>query len=148
MAEADARAEAARSDPVLLARQAVAFAAAKLSEREAVFSAHTLTREAGDYAFGKLGHGAITAAIAEAQTSGALVPHPIWTGAAPNLPVSPRHRALRPSAPCCASRLLAGAWPPACRADRRRARGRAGRAAIERAGFTWTEGQRRATIDC
>ena len=53
-----------------------AFAAAKLSEREAVFSANTLAREAGDHAFGKVGYVDIAAAIAEAQKSGALVPRP------------------------------------------------------------------------
>lgn len=62
------------SSPELLARQAVAFAAAKLSEREAVFAASTLVREAGDFAFGKAGHGAISAAIATAEKHGELVP--------------------------------------------------------------------------
>lgn len=61
------------SSPELLARQAVAFAAAKLSEREAVFAASTLAREAGDFAFGKAGHGAISAAIATAEERGELV---------------------------------------------------------------------------
>ena len=61
------------SSPELLARQAVAFAAAKLSEREAVFAASKLAREAGDFAFGKAGHGAISAAIAAAEERGELV---------------------------------------------------------------------------
>ncbi|WBY17084.1 conjugative relaxase [Erythrobacteraceae bacterium WH01K] len=63
----------ASASPELLARQAVTWAAAKLSEREAVFSASTLAREAGDFAFGKAGHGAIGAAIAEAAERGELV---------------------------------------------------------------------------
>ena len=62
------------ASPELLARQAVAWAAAKLSEREAVFSSSTLAREAGDFAFGKAGHGAISDAIAEAREHGELVP--------------------------------------------------------------------------
>lgn len=63
----------ASASPELLARQAVTWAAAKLSEREAVFSASTLAREAGDFAFEKAGHGAIGAAIAEAGERGELV---------------------------------------------------------------------------
>lgn len=73
---AGARARASDLDaasPELLARQAVAFAAAKLSEREAVFAASTLAREAGDFAFGKAGHGAISAAITKAEERGELV---------------------------------------------------------------------------
>lgn len=61
------------SGPELLARQAVAFAAAKLSEREAVFAASRLAREAGDFAFGKVGHGAISTAIIAAEERGELV---------------------------------------------------------------------------
>lgn len=61
------------ANPEMLARQAVAFAAAKLSEREAVFSASTLAREAGDFAFGKVGHAEISAAIAIAGDRGELV---------------------------------------------------------------------------
>jgi hypothetical protein len=57
----------------MLAQRAVAFAAAKLSEREAVFSASTLAREAGDFAFGKIGHGQISTAIADFGFRGELV---------------------------------------------------------------------------
>lgn len=64
----------ATATPDVLARQAVAFASAKLAEREAVFAAGTLAREAGDFAFGKVGHSAIGSAIAEAQERGELVP--------------------------------------------------------------------------
>lgn len=74
VAEARGRArELDASSPELLARQAVAFVAAKLSEREAVFAASRLGREAGDFAFGKVGHGAISAAIAAAEERGELV---------------------------------------------------------------------------
>lgn len=74
IAEARGRArDLGASSPELLARQAVAFAAAKLSEREAVFAASSLAREAGDFAFGKVGHGAISAAIAAAEQRGELV---------------------------------------------------------------------------
>ena len=64
----------ATANPELLARHAVTWAAAMLCEREAVFSASTLAREAGDFAFGKAGHDAISAAIAEAGERGELVP--------------------------------------------------------------------------
>ena len=69
----------------ILAAQAVAWAAAKLSERQAVFPASTLAREAGDYAFGRLSHSAISAAIVEAGERGALVPRAL----------TPRRRRLR-----------------------------------------------------
>ena len=64
----------ATASPELLARQAVTWAAAKLSEREAIFAASTLAREAGDFAFGKAGQGAISAAITEALERNELVP--------------------------------------------------------------------------
>lgn len=74
---ADAKEQASHlgslASPEILARQAVAFAAAKMSEREAVFSASTLAREAGDFAFGKVGHAEISAAIAIAGERGELV---------------------------------------------------------------------------
>lgn len=74
---ADAKEQASQlrslASPEILARQAVGFAAAKLSEREAVFSASTLAREAGDFAFGKVGHAEISAAIAIAGDRGELV---------------------------------------------------------------------------
>lgn len=76
IAEAKERVKAGElaASPEILAARAVAWAAAKLSERQAVFPASTLAREAGDYAFGRLSHGAISAAIAEGRGSGALVP--------------------------------------------------------------------------
>jgi hypothetical protein len=89
-----------------------------------------LTREAGDYAFGKLGHGAITAAIAEAQTSGALVPHPISIGTEFAGFTTPSGIETERTMLRNVEAAGRGAASPACRADRRRARGRAGRAAI------------------
>jgi conjugative relaxase-like TrwC/TraI family protein len=76
IAEAKERARAGElaASPEILAARAVAWAAAKLSERQAVFPTSTLAREAGDFAFGRLGQSAISAAIAEAGVSGALVP--------------------------------------------------------------------------
>jgi conjugative relaxase-like TrwC/TraI family protein len=75
IAEAEQRARDGQlsASPEILADRAVAWAAAKLSERQAVFPASTLAREAGDYAFGRLSHSAISAAIAEAGERGALV---------------------------------------------------------------------------
>ncbi|MCP5386241.1 MAG: relaxase domain-containing protein [Novosphingobium sp.] len=69
-----ARSSEATASSELLARQAVIWATAKFSERQAVFSASALAREAGDFAFGKAGHGAISTAIAEAGERGELVP--------------------------------------------------------------------------
>ena len=66
--------QTSQSDPALLARQAVTYAAAKLSEREAVFAENALAREAGDFAFGRLAHEQIARAIADAREKGALVP--------------------------------------------------------------------------
>jgi len=76
IAEAEERARASElaASTELLAARAVAWAASKLSERQAVFPASTLAREAGDYAFGRLSHSAISAAIAGAGENGELVP--------------------------------------------------------------------------
>lgn len=138
----------ATTSPELLARKAVAWAAAKLSEREAVFSASTLAREAGDFAFGKVGHDAISVAIAEAGERGDLVPRTFldrrgaefagfttpqaietertmlrlaeaWRGMAPSL-----------SSPVAAARTIE-------RAARQSAR----------FGYAWTDDQKRATTD-
>ena len=57
-----------------IAQRAVAFATAKLSEREAVFAEATLAKEAGDYAFGRVSHTAIVSAIDLARESSTLVP--------------------------------------------------------------------------
>lgn len=100
----------ATASPELQARQAVAYAAAKLSEREAVFSASTLAREAGDFAFGRAGHGAISAAIAEAGNAASWSRAPSWTGAGRNLPGSQRRRLSQPSAPCCGLSKPGAAW--------------------------------------
>ncbi len=63
-----------QSTEAATAQHAVAFATAKLSEREAVFAEATLAKEAGDYAFGHISHAAIVSAIDFARESGALVP--------------------------------------------------------------------------
>jgi conjugative relaxase-like TrwC/TraI family protein len=62
-----------QSTEASIAQGAVAFATAKLSEREAVFAEATLAREAGDQAFGRVSHAAIAGAIDVARESGALV---------------------------------------------------------------------------
>ncbi len=66
--------EAGESTEAAIAQRAVAFATAKLSEREAVFAEATLAREAGDHAFGRVSHAAIVNAIDVARNGGALVP--------------------------------------------------------------------------
>ena len=138
----------ATASPELLARQAVAWAAAKLSEREAVFSASTLAREAGDFAFGKAGHDAISAAIAEAGELGELVPRTFldrrgaeFAGFTTPQAVETERTMLRLeeagrgmakslASPVAAARTIE-------RAARRSAR----------SGYAWTEDQKRATAD-
>ncbi|HEX7821288.1 MAG TPA: hypothetical protein VF463_11790 [Sphingobium sp.] len=58
---------------IAAADRAVAFAAAKLSEREAVFTAATLEREAGDAARGTATHADVIAAIVCAERRQALI---------------------------------------------------------------------------
>lgn len=113
IAEAEERAKAGElaASPKMLAARAVAWAAAKLSERQAVFPASTLAREAGDYAFGRLGHSAISAAIAEASELGALVPRAFLDRRGAELRGSPRPRPSRPSKPCFALKPPGAALP-------------------------------------
>lgn len=77
VAEAEARALAqpplAPEERRLAADRALTFAAAKIAEREAVFSAAALEREAGDAARGKATNADILAAIERAEQRGALV---------------------------------------------------------------------------
>lgn len=143
-----ARSSEATASPELLARQAVAWAAAKLSEREAVFAASTLSREAGDFAFGKAGHGSISAAITEAGERGELVPRTFFDRrgaefagfttpqaieterAMLRLEQAGRGMAQSLATPVAAARTIE-------RAARQSAR----------SGYAWTEDQKRATAD-
>lgn len=149
IAEARARAkDLDASIPELLARQAVAFAAAKLSEREAVFAASRLAREAGDFAFGKVGHGAISAAIAAAEARGELVTRTFldrrgaeFDGFTTPLAIETERTMLRLetagrggveplASPIAAARTVARAARPAARS-----------------GYGWTEDQKQATAE-
>lgn len=143
-----ARSSEATASPELLARQAVTWAAAKLSEREAVFSASALAREAGDFAFGKAGHGAISAAIAQGGERGELVqrtfldrrgaefagfttPQAIETERAMlRLEQAGRGMAQSLATPVAAARTIE-------RAARQ----------SSRSGYAWTDDQKRATAD-
>ncbi|MBN8805473.1 MAG: relaxase domain-containing protein [Sphingopyxis terrae] len=149
---ADAKEQASQlrllASPEMLARQAVAFAGAKLSEREAVFSASTLAREAGDFAFGKVGHAEISAAIAVAGERGDLVPRTFLDRRGAEfagfttpqaiatertmlqLEVSGRGMAEPLASPMAAVRTV------------ERAARQSGRS-----GYTWTEDQKRASTD-
>ncbi|QUL37604.1 MobF family relaxase [Erythrobacter sp. JK5] len=136
----------ATASPELLARQAVKWAAAKLSEREAVFSASTLAREAGDFAFGKTGHGAIGAAIAEAGDRGELVPRSFldrrgaeFAGFTTLQAIDTERTMLRQEE---AGRGMAKslATPVAAARTIERAARRSARS-----GYAWTEDQKRAT---
>lgn len=134
--------------PELLAARAVAFAAAKLSEREAVFSASTLAREAGDFAFGKVGHAEISAAIAIAGERGELVSRTFFDrrGAefagftTPHAIASERTMLQFETAGRGMAEPLASAMA-AARSVERAAR------QSGRSGYAWTEDQKRATAD-
>lgn len=134
------------ASPEMLARQAVAWAAAKLSERQAVFPASTLAREAGDYAFGRLSHSAVSAAIAEAGERGALVPRAFldrrgaeFAGFTTPEAIATEQTMLRLEA---AGRGVAS--PLASPLAAARTVERAARESA-RAGFAWTDDQKRAT---
>ncbi len=58
----------------LIAHRAVAFAAEKLGERQSVFSAADLEKEAGRFGLGKVSAAQIGAAIARSSRDGELVP--------------------------------------------------------------------------
>lgn len=58
----------------IAAHQAVALAAANLGERQSVFAAAELEKEAGRYGLGRVTAAQISAAVARAQGDGALVP--------------------------------------------------------------------------
>ena len=150
MAEATERAANTghRSEPALLARQAVAFAAAKLSEREAVFSVGSLVREAGDHGFGKISRADIAKAVADAQDAGALIPRIFvdkvgadFAGFTTPSAVETERTMLQIEA---AGRGMA--TPLAGHMAAARAVDQAARQS-DRAGFAWTDGQRRASID-
>lgn len=149
IAEAQGRArDLDASGPELLTRQAVAFAAAKLSEREAVFAASRLAREAGDFAFGKVGHGAISAAITAAEERGELVSRTFldrrgaeFSGFTTPQAIETERTLLRLET---AGRGMAAPLVSPVRAART-----AERAARQsaRSGYAWTDDQKRATAE-
>lgn len=148
IADAEARAGAGElgANPEILAARAVAWAAAKLSERQAVFPASTLAREAGDYAFGRLGHSAISAAIAEAGERGALVPRAYldrrgaeFAGFTTPEAIATEQTMLRLEAAGRGAAAPLASSLAAARTVERAARQSA------RAGFVWTDDQKRAT---
>jgi len=137
-----------KAAPELLAGQAVAFAAAKLSERDAVFSASTLAREAGDFAFGKVGYGEISAAIARAEDSGDIVARAFldrrgaeFAGFTTPQAIENERAILRLEA---AGRGMAS--PLATPIGAARTVAHAARSS-SRSGYAWTEDQKRATTD-
>ncbi|QCI95299.1 hypothetical protein FA702_06405 [Novosphingobium sp. EMRT-2] len=148
IAEAKERARAGElaASPEILAARAVAWAAAKLSERQAVFPASTLAREAGDYAFGRLSHNAISAAIAEAGERGALVPRAYLdrrgaesAGFTTPEAIATEQAMLRLEAAGRGVSVPLASSLAAARTVERAARQSA------RAGFAWTDDQKRAT---
>jgi conjugative relaxase-like TrwC/TraI family protein len=131
----------------LLAWEAVGFAAAKLSERDAVFAERRLVEEAGAYAFGRLDQRAIHLAVVEARVHGSLIDRTYRTPHGSDFPgfttpenIRTEHEMLR------LETLGRGAAAPlagpveAGRVVERAAR----QSAI--AGFSWTSDQRRAAI--
>ena len=150
IAEAEGRARAGElgAGTDILAARAVAWAAAKLSERQAVFPASTLAREAGDFAFGRLSHSAISTAIAEAGERGALVPRAFvdrrgaeFAGFTTPEAIATEQTMLRLEA---AGRGVAA--PLASSLVAARTVERAARQSA-RAGFVWTDDQKRATSE-
>lgn len=134
------------ASPEILADRAVAWAAAKLSERQAVFPASTLAREAGDYAFGRLSHSAISAAIAQAGERGALVPRAFvdrrgaeFAGFTTPEAIATEQNMLRLEATGRGVTAPLASPLAAARTVERAARQSA------RAGFAWTDDQKRAT---
>ncbi len=143
-----ARSSEATASPELLARQAVAWAAAKLSEREAVFSASTLAREAGDFAFGKAGHGAVSAAIVQAGERGELVPRTFldrrgaeFAGFTTPQAINTERTMLRLEESGRGTAQSLASPVAAARTIERDARQSA------RSGCAWTDNQKRATAD-
>jgi conjugative relaxase-like TrwC/TraI family protein len=148
IAEAKERVKAGEltASPEILAARAVVWAAAKLSERQAVFAASTLAREAGDCSFGRLSHSAISAAIAETGERGALVPRAYldrrgaeFAGFTTPEAIATEQAMLRLEA---AGRGVAA--PLASPLAAARTVERAARQSA-RAGFAWTDDQKRAT---
>jgi conjugative relaxase-like TrwC/TraI family protein len=148
IAEAEERAKAGElaASPEMLAARAVAWAAAKLSERQAVFPASTLAREAGDYAFGRLSQNAISAAVAEAGERGALVPRAFLdrrgaesAGFTTPEAIATEQAMLRLEAAGRGVTAPLASPLAAARTVERAARQSA------RAGFAWTDDQKRAT---
>ncbi len=139
---------AAHSTEAALAQNAVAFATAKLSEREAVFDEATLAKEAGDYAFGRVDHAAIVSAIDIAREGGALVPRTFldkrgaeFAGFTTPQAIETERMMLRIEA---AGRGMA--TPLANRVTAARIVERAMRAS-GRSGHTWTDDQKRANAE-
>jgi len=148
--DAQERVRDARSDidGAILARKAVAFASAKLVERQAVFAQGTLAREAGEHVFGKVGHQAITQAIDDAKERGDLVPSTFldrrgaeFSGFTTSQAIETERTMLRLEAN--------GRGMAQPRADPMTASRSVERAARQsaRLGYVWTEDQKRATAD-
>jgi conjugative relaxase-like TrwC/TraI family protein len=150
VAEAEQRANEveATASPESLARQAIAFAAAKLVEREAVFAASTLAREAGDFVFGKVGHGEIFAAVVGAEDRGELVPRTYldrrgaeFAGFTTPQAIENERTMLRLEAAGRGMVEPLASAMAAARTVERAAR------QSERTGYAWTKDQKRATTD-
>ncbi len=119
-----------------------------LSTRQRGTGASTLAREAGDFAFGKAGHGTISAAIADAGKRGELVPRTFldrrgaeFAGFTTPQAIDTERSMLRLEE---AGRGMAQSLASplaAARTIERAARQSA------RSGYAWTEDQKRATAD-
>ena len=140
--------DADQSTEAAFAQRAVAFATAKLSEREAVFAEATLAREAGDHAFGRVSHAAIVSAIDLAREGGALVPRTFldkrgaeFSGFTTPQAIETERMMLRIEAAGRGTAIpLANRMTAASIVERAaRASGRSGRA--------WTDDQKRATAE-
>jgi conjugative relaxase-like TrwC/TraI family protein len=132
----------------LLAWRSVVFAAAKLSEREAVFAQASIVREAGRFAFGRLNYRQISAAVERARERGEVIDRTFldkrgnaFDGFTTPEAVETERTMLRLERAGRASVAPMVGLVDAGRLVERAAR------SSGRTGFKWTQDQRRATFD-
>lgn len=147
LARSNARERAPDDCLDLLAWEAVAFAAEKLSEREAVFAERRLVEEAGAYAYGRLGQREIRLAVAEARVHGGLIDRTYRTRHGRELSGFTTPENVRTEREMLRLEALGrgGALPLLTPAEAGRAVERAARQSAAE-GFDWTGDQRRAAI--
>lgn len=147
---AEAEGRAAETSPGTRARmrvadQAVAWATAHIGERDAVFAAAALEREAGGHAFGKAFPSDIVAAIARAERTQDIVIRAAPGMARGVVGFTTREAIATEERMLGLERAGRGTLDPLCDDDTARYILAKAEAASEKMGHTWTEGQRAAT---